>query len=83
MTSKEQSIRLFRMYLACRDVFPWIARYAVQDIHQQLNSIGGMAGSWRTDYSECTYYVPQLINGKTVDLSTVEKVRDYYEGVTA
>lgn len=83
MTSKEQSIIFLRSYLACRAISPWIAKYAEEDMRQKLNSIGGIAGSWRTDYSECTYCTPQLINGHSVDLKTVEKIRAYYEGLAA
>lgn len=81
MTSKEQNLAYLRMYLKCRKVYPWIAGYASIAAATALQHIGGMAGSWRTDYSECTYSAPQLINGEFVDLSTVEKVRVFNENL--
>ena len=83
MTAKEQTIRYLRDYLAFRQQFPWIFNLAQAhlDLHakQWLNNIGGMAGTWRVDYPECTYYYPQWIDGRFVDLCTVEKVRIFYE----
>ena len=79
MTNKEQKLAFLQQYLSCRDVFPWVSRCADDEARTALHALGGMAGSWRTDYSECTYYYPVLIGGRLVDLSTVEKVRDYYE----
>ena len=60
----------------------WIAEYAEQDTIERLQSLGGMTGTWRTDYSECTYHNPQRINGVLVDLSTIVKVRAFYEAST-
>lgn len=76
MTTKEQNRKLLREYLRARAQFPWIARYAAGAARTALNDLGGIAGSWRTDYSECTYYYTVHNVG---DLSTVEKVRQYYE----
>ena len=85
MTSKEQSLKFLRNYIKVKAVFPTIARYAEQHAINCLQNLGGIAGSWRTDYSECTYSQPQRVNGQVVDLSTVEKVRAFYErsGVAA
>ena len=79
MTAKEQSIVMLRDYIKARRLTPWIASYAEQAMIHILQELGGMAGTWRNDYSECTYYHPQRINGELVDLSTVEKVRAFYE----
>ena len=79
MTRKEQNIVFLRDYIKARRAYPWIAAYAEQAMIHILQELGGMGGTWRTDYSECTYYHPQRINGELVDLSTVEKVRDFYE----
>ena len=83
MTGKQQKLELLHQYIAARIIAPWIADYAEQHAARWLDHIGGMAGTWRTDYSECTYYHPQRIKGVLVDLSTVEKVRAYFEGVAA
>lgn len=79
MTSKQQKLEFLRQYLSCRNSAPWVARCAEDEARAALQAIGGIAGTWRTDYSECTYYYPVLLGGRLVDLSTVEKVRDYYE----
>ena len=79
MTSKEQNIKFLRNYIKARHIFPVVAVYAQQHAINCLQNIGGMAGSWRTDYSECTYSQPMRVNDKLVDLSTVEKVRAFYE----
>ena len=85
MTAKEQRIVLLRSYIKARRVFPGIAVYAEQHAINCLQNLGGMAGTWRTDYSECTYSRPQWVNGALVDLSTVELVRAFYDrsGVAA
>ena len=85
MTSKEQSIWFLRQYIQAKRLTPWIADRAEQEAIIRLQAIGGIAGTWRTDYSECTYNQPMRINGKLVDLSTVAKVRAFYEdgGVAA
>ena len=80
MTSKQQSIVYLRQYLAARLTAPWIAGHFEDIARSILQGLGGIAGSWRTDYSECTYTHPQRINGTLVDLSTLKKVRAYYEG---
>ena len=82
MTSKEQTIEYIRQYISARAVGFWIAEYAEQDTIERLQSLGGMTGTWRTDYSECTYHNPQRINGVLVDLSTIVKVRAFYEAST-
>lgn len=79
MTAKQQAIEFLRQYLLAQVITPWVAKHAEERAAQCLQAIGGIAGSWRTDYSECTYYYPQMINGRMVDLSTVEKVRAYCE----
>ena len=79
MTSKEQCLVYLRQYLKARQVVPWIARYAEWDMPSKLQALGGIAGTWRTDYSECMYDSPQLMDGVLVDLSTVEKVRSFHE----
>ena len=79
MTSKEQRIAYLKQYLAARADYPWIAALAESFIRTLLDGLDGMAGTWRTDYSECTYYNPQMIESVLVDLSTVEKVREFYE----
>ena len=81
MTSKELNISFLRQYILARSVVPLIACCAVEDARRALQNIGGMAGSWRTDYSECTYYSQQRVDGALVDLSTVENVRRHYEAV--
>lgn len=81
MTHKEQSGRFLRDYIKAKAVFPWVASCAQSRATQCLNDIGGIAGSWRTDYSECTYATPQRVNGQAVDLSTIERVRAFHEAV--
>ena len=85
MTSKEQRIVMLRKYIKARRVFPGVAVYAEQHAINCLQNLGGIAGSWRTDYSECTYSQPMRVNGQIVDLSTVELVRAFYDrnGVSA
>ena len=85
MTSKEQSLKFLRNHIKVNAVFPTIARYAERQTIDCLQNLGGMAGSWRTDYSECTYSQPMRFNGQIVDLSTVELVRAFYDrnGVAA
>ena len=85
MTSKAQSLKFLRNYIKVKAVFPGVAVYAEQQTINCLQNLGGIAGSWRTDYSECTYSQPQQVNGKLVDLSTVELVRAFYDrsGVAA
>ena len=85
MTSKERNLKFLRQYLKARSAFPWVAIYAEQAVINTLQRIGGIAGSWSTDYSECTYSQTQWVNGKRVDLSTVELLRAFYErsGVAA
>lgn len=79
MTSKEQSIAFLKQYLQAKKLFPRVADYAKQAAIDRLQGLGGMGGSWRTDYSECTYYTPQRVDGQLVDLSTVKKIRAFYE----
>ena len=83
MTGKEQNISCLRQYLVARKVAPWIVGLGNAlidpEMRRRLDLIGGIAGSWRTDYSECTYSSPQLVDEKLVDLSTIQKVRDFYE----
>lgn len=80
MNSKQQSIAYLPQYLGARAMYPWIAANFENRARSILHGLGGISGSWRTDYSECTYSQPQLIDGVLVDLSTGEKVRNYYEG---
>ena len=79
MTRKEQSRVFLRDYIRGVAVFPSLAWHQKQRATDCLQELGGMAGTWRTDYSECTYYQAQRINGELVDLSTVEKIRAFYE----
>ena len=85
MTAKEQSLKFLRNYIKVNAFFPTIAWFEKQHAIDCLQNVGGIAGSWRTDYSECTYSQPMRVNGKLVDLSTVELVRAFYErsGVAA
>ena len=79
MTSKEQSLKFLRNHIKVNAVFPTIARYSERQTIDCLQNLGGIAGTWRTDYSECTYSQPQRVNGALVDLSTVELVRAFYD----
>ena len=83
MTSKEQNIAFLHQYIKARRVAPFIAEYAESNIIERLQRLGGIAGTWRTDYSECTYCHPQRVNGVLVDLSTVENIRSCFEGMAA
>lgn len=83
MTTKEQNLCFLHQYIFAKQFTPWIANYAEQKARECLQDIGGILGSWRTDYSECTYYYAQMINSKMVDLSTLEKVREFHERVAA
>ena len=83
MTHKEQSRRFLRDYIKAKSPFSWVANCAQSQAIQCLNNIGGISGSWRTDYSECTYATPQRVNGQVVDLSTIERVRAFHEQLAA
>jgi hypothetical protein len=75
MTSKQQHLEFLRQYIAAKLVAPWIAACADERAIECLQLIGGIAGDWRLDVSECTYYYPVMVAGILVDLSTIEKVR--------
>ena len=47
-------------------------------IRQALQDLNGIAGSWCVNYPITTYYYPQMFDGQVVDLSTLDKVRDFY-----
>ena len=79
MTGIEQSKKFLRQYISAKQLHPWVAEHAQERAIRALNHLGGIEGSWRTDYGLCTYYAPQKLNGRLVDLSTVEKVREYHE----
>ncbi len=83
MTTKEQYLAHLRKYLKAKSTTLLIDDYFAKKARHALHCLGGMAGSWRTDYSECTYYCPQIIEGVAVDISTVEKIRSHYEQVAA
>ena len=78
MTSKEQNLKFLRNHIKVNAVFPTIAKYSERQTIECLQNLGGIAGSWRTDYSECTYSQPVRVNNALVDLSTVELVRAFY-----
>ena len=79
MMNSEQNRQWLMQYLGARKQFPWIASCAEDRVRQALNEMGGMAGSWRSDYPACTYYHPCRIDGGMVDLSTIAKVKQFYE----
>ena len=85
MHQNTQSREILRQYLRAREVAPWIAAHAESRVRGDLQRMGGMAASWRTDYPICTYCYPvwaqppgggQMV---LVDLSTPELVRAFYE----
>ena len=77
MTNKEQHRRFLRDYLAARKTYKDVASYADEAAANSLHALGGMALSWRTDLSECTYYYPVRIDGRMVDLSNFNAVQAF------
>lgn len=78
-TAKQQNMTRFRAHIEGRTAFG--EPVTPEQAAQSLEAIGGMAGTWRTDYSECTYTHPQRIDGVLVDLSAVENIRAHHERI--
>ena len=92
MDHKQQNLSLLRQHIAFKAGLPyfaaphadyWPRARCEEAARRALHELGGIAGDWRTDRSECTYYAPQRVNGALVDLSTVERVREAIEGIRA
>ena len=79
MTRNEWAKHWFGEFLEIKNRAPWIANDVSDKAGHLLNEMGGVAGSWRTDYPMCTYYYPVRIGDQMFDLSTPEKVRAHYE----
>jgi hypothetical protein len=83
MNSRGGSKRLLKEYLQVRTQSRLIAQIAEGHARQALAHLGGVAGSWRSDFSETCYTAPQRIDGRLVDLSTPDKVHKYYDSCSA
>ena len=82
MNQLEQSKSYLMQYIRARDVGPWIVKMhpSIEERARAcLQYLDGMAGDWRTDINLCTYYYPVSIDGQLIDLSTIEKVREFYK----
>jgi hypothetical protein len=62
MWAREQSVRYLQQYIHARNETPWVTTMC-PDIEDRARSalqyLGGMAGDWYSQRSDCTYYYPQ------------------------
>lgn len=79
MNSRGRSKRLLKEYLQVRKSSRLIASHAEDAVRQAFVHLGGIAGSWRSDYSETCYFAPVRIDGTLHDFSTPGKVAAYYD----
>ena len=61
MWAREQSYVYLKQYIVAQKATPWIAKMDhVEDRARcALQHLGGMAGDWYGQRSDCTYYYPQ------------------------
>jgi hypothetical protein len=62
MWAREQSVRYLQQYIHARNETPWVTTMC-PDIEDRARSalqyLGGIAGDWYGQRSDCTYYYPQ------------------------
>jgi hypothetical protein len=65
MWAREQSIHYLKQYIHARNNTPWIVNTHL-DIEERaryaLQYLGGIAGDWYGQRSDCTYYYSQVKN---------------------
>lgn len=61
MWAREQSVHYLKQYIVAQKTTPWIAKMnAVEDRARcALQHLGGIAGDWYGNQSDCYYYYPQ------------------------
>ena len=61
MWAREQSVCYLKQYIVAQKATPWIAM--MNDVEDRARSalqhLGGMAGDWYGNRSDCHYYYPQ------------------------
>ena len=61
MWAREQSVCYLKQYIVAKKATPWIAM--MNDVEDRARSalqhLGGMAGDWYGNRSDCHYYYPQ------------------------
>jgi len=62
MWAREQSIHYLRQYIHARKTTPWVANMCPNSEERAkyaIQYLGGMAGDWYGNQSDCHYYYPQ------------------------
>ena len=63
MLPREQSFNYLKQYIVAQKASPWIAKMNhVEDRARcAIQYLGGMAGDWYGNRSDCQYYYPQKV----------------------
>jgi hypothetical protein len=64
MWAREQSITYLKQYICARNTTPWVVKMCPSSEERArsiLQYLGGMAGDWYGQRSDCTYYYPQKV----------------------
>jgi hypothetical protein len=62
MWAREQSVSYLKQYIRARKATPWVVNACPGSEEQArliLQYLGGMAGDWYGNRSDCHYYYPQ------------------------
>jgi hypothetical protein len=62
MLPREQSVHYLKQYIRARKATPWVVNAcpgSEERARSALQYLGGMAGDWYGNRSDCHYYYPQ------------------------
>ena len=62
MWAREQSIHYLKQYIRARKTTPWVVSMCPSSEERArcaIQYLGGMAGDWYGNQSDCQYYYPQ------------------------
>jgi hypothetical protein len=62
MWAREQSVSYLKQYIRARKATPWVVNAypgSEERARSALQYLGGMAGDWYGNRSDCHYYYPQ------------------------
>jgi hypothetical protein len=62
MWAREQSVSYLKQYIRARKATPWVVNAypgSEERARSALQYLGGMAGDWYGNRSDCNYYYPQ------------------------